>query len=322
MVRKLWDITSAKEKCTELDVELLSESYSGTEKLLFRCRCGNEFKKMFSNILLNQNHCPECGMKKKEDYNFQRRLTAYNELLDYVEDNMKGFKLLSSIEEYKNNKSKLRMICVCGDEFNPSALNIKSGSSKMCRKCSASIYGAQRRIDYDYINEYVKINKYSLIEREVRKSNSWIHVDCENEEHDSYWTSWSNFRNGNRCPQCNLSKGEEKIRIFFENKNIIFDREFKIEGLKGINEGLLRFDFCVYLNDKILLVEYDGEQHFKPKFGEFEFMRTVNNDNIKNKYCLENNIELLRIPYTEFENIEKILSKRLINQADAEITNT
>ena len=34
-------------------------------------------------------------------------------------------------------------------------------------------------------------------------------------------------------------------------------------------------------------------------------------DTIKTIYCKENNIKLIRIPYTEYDNIEKILEKEL-----------
>ena len=34
-------------------------------------------------------------------------------------------------------------------------------------------------------------------------------------------------------------------------------------------------------------------------------------DQIKNAYCEENNIMLIRIPYTEYQNIENILNKYL-----------
>ena len=32
-------------------------------------------------------------------------------------------------------------------------------------------------------------------------------------------------------------------------------------------------------------------------------------DKIKTEYCKNNNIKLIRIPYTDFDNIEKILNK-------------
>jgi hypothetical protein len=63
-----------------------------------------------------------------------------------------------------------------------------------------------------------------------------------------------------------------------------------------------------------IIVEFDGIQHYEPIdfFGGKEsFIKQVRNDEIKNEYCLKNNIKLLRIPYWEFRNIESILSKEL-----------
>ena len=37
-------------------------------------------------------------------------------------------------------------------------------------------------------------------------------------------------------------------------------------------------------------------------------------DTIKTIYCKENNIKLIRIPYWDFDNIEEILCKELLNR--------
>ena len=37
-------------------------------------------------------------------------------------------------------------------------------------------------------------------------------------------------------------------------------------------------------------------------------------DDIKTKYCKDNNIELIRIPYWEKDNIEEILNHKLITR--------
>jgi len=63
-----------------------------------------------------------------------------------------------------------------------------------------------------------------------------------------------------------------------------------------------------------MLIEYDGIQHFKPiKYfgGEEKFKFQQKTDFIKNEYCKNNNIKLLRIPYWEFDNIKLILAKEL-----------
>ena len=72
------------------------------------------------------------------------------------------------------------------------------------------------------------------------------------------------------------------------------------------------FDF--YLPDFNILIEYDGQQHFKPidfagkgeEWAIKNMLETQRRDNIKTQYCKDNNIKLIRIPYFEFENIEQI----------------
>ena len=74
----------------------------------------------------------------------------------------------------------------------------------------------------------------------------------------------------------------------------------------------MRFDF--YLPKYNLCIEFDGKQHFKPNnfFGGISgFLETVRKDTIKNYFCEDNKIDLLRISYKEFNKIEDILSKKL-----------
>lgn len=73
------------------------------------------------------------------------------------------------------------------------------------------------------------------------------------------------------------------------------------------------FDF--FLPRENICIEYDGEYHFMPiKIGSITFEQAKENlnklkyrDEIKTNYCKNNNIKLIRIPYMEFNNIEKIL---------------
>ena len=69
----------------------------------------------------------------------------------------------------------------------------------------------------------------------------------------------------------------------------------------------------LYVKDKLIcLIEYDGIQHFKPYDyygGEKTFENVKIRDAIKDKYCMDNNICLHRIPYTELDNINLILTE-------------
>jgi very-short-patch-repair endonuclease len=64
-------------------------------------------------------------------------------------------------------------------------------------------------------------------------------------------------------------------------------------------------------------VEYDGSQHYHPVEyfgGEKVFKETQKSDAIKNKYCSDNGIKLIRIPYKNKSSaeIETVLKKELL----------
>jgi len=55
-----------------------------------------------------------------------------------------------------------------------------------------------------------------------------------------------------------------------------------------LKNGAFRFDF--YLTKQNVLVEIDGEQHFKPVYGRAAFLKGQEHDRRKNSYCLANGI--------------------------------
>ena len=108
------------------------------------------------------------------------------------------------------------------------------------------------------------------------------------------------------CPVCSESKGERAIRILLKKLNIDFDPEKKFCDLR--HKNCLFFDF--YLPDYNCCIEFDGEQHFSPFdiFGGEEAFKIIQiKDKMKNEYCENNDIRLLRITYKDKDNIEKII---------------
>lgn len=96
----------------------------------------------------------------------------------------------------------------------------------------------------------------------------------------------------------NISKGNEKIKKILQQANIPFELEKKFDDCIDIKH--LPFDF--YVNNEYL-IEYDGIQHFDIN-SRFDYEYTHKHDLIKNQYCKEHNIPLIRIPYTHFEQLE------------------
>ena len=109
------------------------------------------------------------------------------------------------------------------------------------------------------------------------------------------------------------SKGELRIKNYLEKKSFLFEEQKTFNDcVNPKTNALLKFDF--YLPNYNYCIEYDGEQHFKiiDHFGgKEEFIERQYRDNLKNQYCKDNNIKLIRIPYWDYNNIEKILDKNI-----------
>ncbi len=144
-----------------------------------------------------------------------------------------------------------------------------------------------------------------------RASNSGIiwHCECDcGGEIDV--TSNNLIRGHTRSCGCNhRSKYEEFIHDYLTSLNIFFKEEERFDDCRNSKgSDMLPFDFYIPEYNKI--IEYDGLHHYEPiesRGGEEKFKRIQENDAIKNKYCADHNIELLRIPYTDSE--EEIINK-------------
>ncbi|MFH0334633.1 PDDEXK family nuclease [Clostridium perfringens] len=126
--------------------------------------------------------------------------------------------------------------------------------------------------------------------------------------HKPNWIIPSSLKRNHGCPICDESKGEKYVRIYLENNNIDFIQEYRFEDCRY--KYTLPFDF--YIPDNNLIIEFDGIQHYRENNyfrGNNIFKDTQKRDKIKNKYCKDNGINLLRIPYWELESIEDILDE-------------
>ena len=97
------------------------------------------------------------------------------------------------------------------------------------------------------------------------------------------------------------SKWEIFIQKYLEKNNINFiPQKTFVDCLNKKKTSHLFFDF--YLIDYNTIIEYDGLQHFKPVKiwgGQEKLDKQQENDNIKDNYCKQNKIQLIRIPYTK-----------------------
>jgi hypothetical protein len=146
------------------------------------------------------------------------------------------------------------------------------------------------------------------------KSNQYVWWKCPEEKHEAYLREINNSNIYNfRCPECQYSKGEERISQYLINNKINYIPQKEYNGLVGLCNGLLSYDF--YLEQYNLLIEFQGEQHEKyiPRFHMSikDFEKQQEHDKRKREYAQKHNIKLLEIWYWDYENIETILDKEL-----------
>lgn len=110
------------------------------------------------------------------------------------------------------------------------------------------------------------------------------------------------------CGCLKSSFGEQQIEKILKDKKLSYKKEFMFPDLLSENKVPLRFDFAIFNenNELSYLIEYDGEQHYLNKTDKIWTDNLQNRqirDKIKNQYCLDNNIDLYRIPYWEKNNL-------------------
>ncbi len=155
------------------------------------------------------------------------------------------------------------------------------------------------------MNRFIKSHgdRYDYSKFEYVDAHTKAKIICR--KHGIFEQKVHDHSKGIGCPICSSSKGELKIINFLQKNGIDFKTQYKFKDLKQ-----LRFDF--YLHDLNILIEYDGIQHFKPIdfFGGVNSFKILkDNDTLKNNYCKNNNIRLIRINYKQFKKLDKILSK-------------
>ena len=114
---------------------------------------------------------------------------------------------------------------------------------------------------------------------------------------------------------CVQSKGEVETERYLQQHQIRYVRQKTYTDCRDVN--MLPFDF--FLVDHNTVIEFDGEQHYypvnfhgmAPEDVDKNFLNVQKHDRIKNKYCEDNDITLIRIPYTERGCIDAYLTQQL-----------
>ncbi|WP_181892844.1 hypothetical protein [Falsiruegeria mediterranea] len=140
------------------------------------------------------------------------------------------------------------------------------------------------------------------------------HLKVVCREHGAFSVTPNNHFKGRGCPTCYSSGYERRVRYWLDEASISYQPQWSHKGC--CDKGPLRFDF--FLSEHNLLIEVDGQHHFKPVYwsnsitdedAESNLRATQRRDRIKTRWAARNGIELMRIRYDE--DIECRLETRL-----------
>lgn len=278
-------------------------------KLLFKCKCGNEFETTFINFKYNgKKQCNDCSKR----VGIKKQLLSIDEVKKRIETTSKC-KLLSKI--YEGNNMPLKLQCECGQVFETDLITFEYYNKKQCNKCSRINLIQSKRLTFGELRKHVEENSNCKLLGTRYITNgagrNILHLELECECGEKFITSKGNFDSygKKRCDKCSdhQSKYEYETENTLKKFNIRYKQEKTFPECKY--KQILFFDF--YLPDYRTCIEVDGQFHFEATTLGNDYINQVKRDKIKNKFCSDNNIKLIRIPYWDIDNIEKILIKEL-----------
>lgn len=283
---------------------IIDKSGRKRNKLKVLCKEGHYYEVLDDNY--KKGNCSICRNIKKSKNNIK-----YTN--DEVENriNSKKLKWINKSEfttETKRPSIFITECVICGHIAKSNVTNIFSERKcgGCCNTVKRSTSDAQKILYEIYGGEYTLVGEYNG----ARERNKFYHLSCKNEfDVDFYSMQYGRTS----CPHCipkNKSIGEHKIMEILSDNNINFKSQYWFEDCRYTRP--LRFDFVIFNDDNNVdkIIEFDGIQHYEPVdfFGGIDaYKELVIKDEIKNNYCMENKIPLIRIPYWELLDISSIL---------------
>ena len=264
------------------------------EKTYYRCicDCGEEVIIYSYDITSGKRlQCKICSEKERVN---KRRV-------DRTGQRFGKLVIVEMLYDYNDTgKTYVKCLCDCGNVKIIAMNNVINGHTTSCG-CWEKESRFQRQHFIDITGQ--RFGMLTVIKKTDKKySNGSVLWECLCDCGNIVLANYTNLRDGQvqSCGCKHNSKLENLINEYLKELNIQFYPQKRFQdctNLKGTD--MLPFDF--YIPSKNLIIEYDGEHHFRPIEywgGKEKFKITQQNDKIKNEYCKLNNITLLRLPYT------------------------
>jgi hypothetical protein len=263
------------------------------EKIILNCDIHGPIKKNMDEIFRGRS-CGKCQITKT---NKKRTKDVVNKLLETRGDKFEYLNLPDVIFK----ETSLNIKCKEHDySFNMKLYLHESAKYGGCIYCLEKYKEVNRYDREEVINKFRETHGdlYCYDNVIYEGSDTKVIITCL--KHGDFPQTPSSHVRGSGCPSCKHSTGEKMIQKLLTDMDLKYKTQKTFYGCVGPNSNVL-LTFDLYVPEFHTCIEFDGYQHFTPvqKWGGEETFKGIQmRDNVKNGYCKDNDIDLIRIPYT------------------------
>ena len=276
------DLTGQKfNRLTALEID-----YSKDLFWFFQCDCGNI--KSCSSSAVKSGKIKSCGCYRNE-------LNVARNTKDLTGQRFGLWTVLNKDLEKKADRAFWICECDCGTIRSVSGAHLRNGQSTSCRcKQAPDLTGLR----------FSKLLVLEMLEDRTTDGDRVYRCLCDCGCIKN--TTAYNLKAGlTKSCGCMKSEGEYIIKRLLVSNNIKFDYEYIFNDYPSA-----RYDFVILdeQDNVVKVIEFDGQQHFEESRGGWGKDTTLKQrqakDLEKDNFIKSKNIQLLRIPYWEKNNID------------------
>jgi len=297
------------------------------KKFWFDCECGHAFESSLLNINQGNNWCGFCSNPPKklcEDDNckmcFNNSFASHPKSIYWSNKNE-----LTPTQVFKNaDRRKFKFNCECGHKLEMVLKQISS-QGHWCSYCSHQklCHNEDCKMCFDNSFASVERSKYlndkNINPRKLFKStNKKFNFECD-VCNKIFPCQLADITRGVWCSFC-VNKTEQILFNKLKETYITLERQYKVEWCKNLKH--LPFDFVI--EERKIIIELDGKQHFEQIGNWLSPVETRKNDLYKMNCANESGYSIIRtlqkdVYYNKYDwlgelinNIEKITNEKIV----------
>lgn len=278
-----------------------------------KCSCGAEKSIVGTYLTMSRNPTRSCGAKEHRRGHYRSSEPRFD-LTGQTFGKLKVLHPDTSVHHGENVHLKWVCKCECGGTKSVRSSYLRSGQAVDCgcgrwQRMSDAMIHDLTGITFGHLHV---IGRNMDVAPKAGRHAVW---DCRCDlcgQIERVESPMLEHYGKDRCLACcGKSLGETKIKEFFDTAGIQYVYDMHYGNCRSVaKDGCLRFDFRVTdpKTNRLYMIEFDGEQHFKevPTWRTTDIgglATTIERDEAKNRWCAENDVPMIRIPYTRLKDM-------------------